>query len=218
MAGITVICCVVNNGDASKLMKFASKYEIQGATVSIGRGSVNNRLLKFLQLDEVRKEIVNMIVDSSIATKVLQGISEYMEFEKQNHGIAFSHAVSGVSVKGKRYDSIDSDNTKLSEVSDTMYNAIHVIVEKGNAEDVIEAAKAAGARGATIVNARGSGAEEAKKFFSLEIEPEKEKIFIIAKVELKDAIVEAINQHLEIEKPGKGIVYVLDVKEAYGLQ
>ena len=98
-----------------------------------------------------------------------------------------------------------------------MYKAIYVIVDKGNAEDVIEAANKAGARGGTIVNARGSGFHETHKLFSIEIEPEKDQVIIIAKSELKDAIVETIKTGQKITEPGNGIMFVLDVNEAYGL-
>ena len=98
-----------------------------------------------------------------------------------------------------------------------MYSAIYVIVERGKAEDVVEVANKAGSRGATIVNARGSGSQEAQKLFSLEIESEKEKVIIIAKSEMKDAIIEAIRNHLDIDAPGTGIIFVMDVNEVYGL-
>ena len=218
MSGIDLICCVVNNGDASKIMKVARKYGVQGMSVSIGRGTINNRFLEFLQLNESRKEYVRMIVESAKTAETIQGISRDMGFEKPNHGIAFSHSVSEVVVKGKKHVCDQVDNAEIGEVKKIMYNAIHVIVEKGKAEDVVAVATKAGARGGTILNARGAGNEAAQKFFSLEIEPEKEQVFMITKAELKDAIVDAISKHLEIEEAGNGIVYVLDVNEAYGLQ
>lgn len=218
MLGIDLICCVVNKGDASKIMRVARKYGVQGMSVSIGRGTINNRLLEFLQLNETRKEYVSMIVESEKTAETIRGISKDMGFAKPNHGIAFSHAVSEVVVRSKKHICNQGDNTEMGEVKKAMYSAIHVVVEKGKAEDVVAVATKAGARGGTILNARGAGNEAAQKFFSLEIEPEKEKIFIIVKEELKDVIVDAINKHLEVEEAGNGIVYVLDVKEAYGLQ
>lgn len=217
MSGIELICCIVNKGDASKIMKYAKKYGVKGANVSIGRGTIQNRILEFLQINEKRKEFVSMLVESSLASETIQGISKDMTFEKPNHGIAFSHSVSEVMVNGEK-KSCEDDEKNVSERKKTMYNAIYVVVEKGRAEDVVEAATKAGARGATILNARGSGIENAQKFFALEIEPEKEKILIIAKTEQKSEIVGAINKYLEVEMPGNGIVYVLDVNEAYGLQ
>ncbi len=55
----------------------------------------------------------------------------------------------------------------------TMYDAIFVVVDKGKAEFVVEAANEAGAKGGTIIHARGAGEYEIEKIFSMEIEPEK---------------------------------------------
>ena len=213
MAKLDLICCVVNMGDASKIFKIANKHGIQGGTISIAHGTVHSRFLEFLKLNEIRKEFVSLIVDKERSGVVLQSISDGMAFDKSHHGIAFSHTISEMVVKNKN---IKCDEN-VKEVKENMYKAIYVVVEKGNAERVVEVATQAGARGGTIINARGAGIAEAQKFFSLEIEPEKEKVFIITKADMKDKIVEAIMEHIEIEAAGNGIIYVLDVGEAYGL-
>ena len=213
MTGFDLICCVVNMGSASKVMKCARKYGVRGGTISIGKGTVNNRLLDVLGLNEVRKEIVYMVVESGLAGDAIKGIRKDMQFHKANHGIAFSHSVSEF-IGSKN---IDCNSQSTVEVKKSMYKIIHVVVDKGRGADVVESANKAGARGGTILNARGSGIHEVQKLFSIEIEPEKEKVFIIAKTEQKDSIVEAIRTDLQIDEPGKGIIFVLDVNEAYGL-
>ena len=214
MAGFNLICCVVNFGDASKTIKIAKKYGVKGGTISIGKGTVNNRLLGFLGLAEVRKEIVYMVVENELATGAIRGISEEMAFHKPNHGIAFSFSVAEFIGSKNKTDK----NAKTGEVKDGMYNAIYVVVDKGKAEDVIDAANKAGARGGTIIHARGSGIHETQKLFSIEIEPEKEEVLIIAKAETKNSIVESIKTHMKIEEPGAGIMFVLDVNEVHGLR
>ena len=98
-----------------------------------------------------------------------------------------------------------------------MYNSIFVIVYKGNAELVIEAANKAGSKGGTIINARGSGTHETTKVFAMDIEPEKEIVLILSEVESTQKIVDAINLELKIEEPGNGIVIVQNVSKTYGI-
>ena len=214
MAGFSLICCVVNFGEASKALKTAKKYGVKGGTISIGRGTVNNWFLGFFGVNEIRKEIVSMIVENELASKAIKGISEDMRFDKPHHGIAFSFSVAEFTGSKNETDK----NAKTGEVKKSMYNAIYVVVDKGKAEEVIEAANQAGARGGTIFNARGSGIHETQKLFSIEIEPEKEEVLIIASTESKNGIVESIKTNLKIEEPGKGIIFVLDVNEVYGLR
>ncbi|HHT50608.1 MAG TPA: P-II family nitrogen regulator [Eubacteriaceae bacterium] len=98
-----------------------------------------------------------------------------------------------------------------------MYDGIFVIVNKGKAEAVIEAAEYAGSRGGTIISGRGSGIHERATLFSMTIEPEKEIVLIISKKEKTEDIASSINKSLEIENPGNGIMFILDLKKTYGL-
>jgi len=98
------------------------------------------------------------------------------------------------------------------------HSAIYTIVDKGKAEAVIEAAAKAGARGGTIINARGSGIHETERLFHMEIEPEKEIALIVAKNENLDPIIESIRKELALDEPGNGILFVQDVKRTYGLR
>lgn len=98
-----------------------------------------------------------------------------------------------------------------------MYNTVIAVVDKGRAEKVIDAATEAGARGATIVNARGSGLHETSKIFAIEIEPEKELVIMVVAEGITEAVCENINNKLEIAKPGKGVLFVHSVNKAYGL-
>lgn len=97
------------------------------------------------------------------------------------------------------------------------YEVIFTIVERGLGENVVDAATAAGATGATIINARGSGIHEKEKFFAMDIEPEKEIVMIILNKEKTDKVVKSINGTMDIEKPGKGIIFVMDVSRTSGL-
>ena len=213
MAKFTAICCVVNIGDASKVLKSASKHGINKSVISIGKGTLSSRLLTFLKINEKRKEIVNMVAETDVASEAVKGISKDLAFEKPHHGIAFTHPVSELFDSEHKTE----NNTKKSKVESSMYSAIYVIVEHGKAEDIIDVANKAGARGGTIVNARGSGIQETKKLFSIEIEPEREKAIIVVKSELKDDIMQALKNHLNIDETGTGIIYVIDVNEVYGL-
>lgn len=100
----------------------------------------------------------------------------------------------------------------------TMYSVIFVVVDRGKGENVIDAAKAAGARGGTIIHGRGSGIHESSTVFSIPIEPEKEIVMILCGNELVDPIVDSVREHLKIDEPGNGIIFVQDVSRTYGLR
>lgn len=97
------------------------------------------------------------------------------------------------------------------------YEAIFTIVNRGRGQEVMDAAQQAGARGGTIINARGSGIHETSTIFKMEIEPEKEVVLILCPTENYLAIVEKIRSDLNIDEPGGGIIFTQSVSSSFGL-
>ena len=97
------------------------------------------------------------------------------------------------------------------------FNLIVTIVDKGVAEDVIELAKKGGAEGGTILNGRGAGCHDTAKILGILIEPEKDIVLTLIEKEKTDTVLEFIADGLELDKPGKGIAFVVDVPKVVGI-
>lgn len=208
------ICVIVTCGLGSRVLKTARKLGAQGGTILLGKGTARGRLVDFLGLSDVKKEIVHMVASRETARRALEALDEEFSFAKPNHGIAFTTRV--VALAGSR-SCRDLGEAEERGEERIMFHAITTIVEKGNAELVIDAATKAGAKGGTIINARGSGIHETKKLFNMDIEPEKEMVLILVEVEKTDAIVEAIRAGAGLDEPGRGILFVQEVGQAYGI-
>ena len=209
-----LIYVVVNYGMGSRILRKAKEYGISGETIFLGKGTVNNSLLNFLSLYDERKEIVLLGTDNHTADHALVELNKEFQFEKPNHGIVFT--TSACEIIGSRcYKS--EENEEGRGVNKLMYQNIITIVNRGKAEEVIEAAKAAGSKGGTIINARGSGVNEKSKLFNMDIEPEKEIVIILSKEAITEAIVTSIREKLEIDKPGNGIIFIQNINKAYGV-
>ncbi len=214
LCSIELICFIVNFGQSSKIIHEAKQCGITGNTVMLGNGTVNSRISDYLGISDIRKEIVLMLADSNTAYHALEHISQHFKLDKPNHGIAYTTSISGT--VGTSCIKHDNDNMERGMV-EIMYHSITVIVEKGKAEHVIDAAVAAGSKGGTIINGRGSGIHETSKLFNMDIEPEKEVVLILSEADKTEAIVASINEKLKINEPGNGIVFIQDVKKAYGI-
>lgn len=209
-----LICVIVNLGTGSKILKTFKKHGICGGTITLARGTANNRIWDYLGLSDIRKEIIYMVADKETAYRVLDIVNLEYKLDKPNHGIAFTTSICATAGMRK----CKCDNVKIERgENNTMYQAITIIVDKGKAEDVIEAAITAGSKGGTIVNGRGSGIHETSKLFSMDIEPEKEIVIIVSEVDMTEAIISVIREKLKIDEPGKGIIYVQDINKTYGI-
>lgn len=218
-SGYSMFIAIVNFGVGSKILKEAKKEGVSGGTIFLGKGTAKNHILEVLGLDKVKKEVVLMASCSDIENKVHDILTKKFALHKPNHGILFSIQVN--KVFGSRICSVNSEKQEggsmenIKEKND--YEAIFTIVDRGNAEDVIEAASAAGAQGGTIVNGRGSGVHENSQFFGMTIEPEKEIVIILIEKSKTNDVVTAIREKVDIDEPGKGIVFTIDVNKTSGL-
>ncbi len=91
-------------------------------------------------------------------------------------------------------------------------------VKQDYTDKVVDAAKANGATGATIIQARGTGIREAKTFFGLSLEAQTDIILFLTEQHLVSDILKAINEAGEFHKPGTGIAFTLPVGQAIGLE
>ena len=97
------------------------------------------------------------------------------------------------------------------------FECILTIVDGGYSDCVVEAAKEAGAKGATIINGRGSTSKENDSFYKLNIQPDKQIILILSKHEQTKSIVESINKKAGMNTKAHALSFVLPVEDAVGM-
>ena len=100
------------------------------------------------------------------------------------------------------------DITVLTDAS-----LITCIVQRGVADGIVAAAIEAGAQGATIYHARGSGVRERLGVLGLAVEVEKEVINIVVANDQRDRVFEKIYFAGQLDTPGMGLVYVTPLEK-----
>jgi nitrogen regulatory protein PII len=102
-------------------------------------------------------------------------------------------------------------------VTEIPHDLIITIVNKGNCKKVVEASKKAGADGGTLLFGRGTGIHEHAKLFGITIEPEKEVVLTLIRRDICEKVLDAIVSEADLNKPGKGIAFVLEVERVVGI-
>ena len=95
------------------------------------------------------------------------------------------------------------------------YSLIVTIAEKGCVDMVMDAAREAGARGGTVIHAKGTAGRMAK-FFGLTIAEEKEMIYIVTGKDSEEAIVRSIIDRAGPETEAKAVAFALPVERIAG--
>lgn len=184
-----LMIAVVNNGQAERFMSIAKKAGAGGGTVIPAKGTASSKFLRMLGLGDKSKEVVLIVIDQEKGKKIVDDVRSDAKIQ----GVA--------ALLGSTEEKTMSSKWKM----------ITIIVNIGYADDIMDAARKAGAQGGTITHARGTGTEEDAKFFGVQIVPEKEMIFILCKSDDTDKIVEAISSLKCLDEPGIGIIYTQDV-------
>lgn len=210
-AGPEAAVVIVRHGSGSKALKIAKHSGVPDAAVFLGVGTAKNRILEFIELTDIRKEIVLLIAGKTVIDAAVKSMDDEFVFHKPNHGIAFTVPLRSLLNAAGHYT-----NKSNREADGVMYNSILAVVERGMAEPVMEAATEAGAKGGTIIKARGAGSYEAGKLFHMDIEPEKEIVLILAEAAIAEKITASVYARLESEG-SHGTVFSLNVNTVYGV-
>jgi len=207
-----LILSIVARGLGEKLVSITKKSGARGGTILMGTGVGESSLLSLLGLGDADKDIVFTLTTNDESDATLEGLRHCKLQEKRKAGICMlidvphilKHVVPGSFVLPEQ------QRSPTMEKPD--HTLIVLIINKGYAEDAMEAARRAGATGGTILTARGTGKEEDVKFFGINLVPEKEMLLIVADEDNSDRILEAVRSVECLKEPGSGIVFCIDVE------
>ena len=226
--GIKMLVVIVNRADGDKATKFLREQHFYFQFTCMAEGTQGSDILDMLGLGSVDKTIIFCISSGFRINAALPRVEEGLKLRRAGKGIAFTVPLLGVSlpelaIKSERISLISQLLEKLeSEVdkvnNSTTHSIILALVDQGNSEELVEAAKAAGAKGGTVVNARRIGGDEVVKFFGLTVQEEKEIVAILTPRENKQVIMDTINESFGVNSSARGIILSVPVDGVVGIE
>ncbi len=190
-----------------------------------GHGTANSEILDICGLDGTLRLISLCLVNKDALQGVLQKLESGLRLRRRGHGIAAVLRVTGLQDTIKRI--VDEEEKQLASEKGDMsmegtktntHSMIFVAADQGYSEDIIEAARSAGARGGTVIRGRRSGTEGVMTLLGMSTQEEQEFTMIIVEKSLRAAVMEAISSACGLKTPAHGIVLSLPVEEAIGLE
>ena len=97
------------------------------------------------------------------------------------------------------------------------FNLVTCVIQRGFANQVAKAAMDAGAKGATILPARGMGMGQMLAHLGHAIVPQKEVVTIVCMANATKQIYEAVTKAGNLGQMGQGIAYTIPIAEVAGL-
>ncbi|ALS75989.1 PII family protein [Planococcus rifietoensis] len=216
-----LMIAIVKRGASRDVIAAAKEAGADGATVLYAEGIGRNEKPTFLGLPATHeKDVVFIAVDGEIEFAVAEAISHAGKLGKSGYGLGFTVHLSkllGVPHLTEREDDRKKKRgvEKMPEPKD--FQLIVTIVNSGDSGQVVKAAARAGAEGGTILEGRGTGVNEQKKFMNFTIDPEKDVVLTLVPSAFAEKVVASIEQAVDLDAPGKGIAFLIDVENVFGV-
>ena len=208
-----LLVVITEKHKCDSVMAEARKAGADGGTIMFGKGTAENKWLRMLGLDDVEKELLWALMPAPLARNVMNALHA-APCLASTRGVMFTLDVgSALRLTGAPLFSASSleESMSASAPAAPAYELISVIVNSDGADQVMDAAREAGATGGTVINARGTARPEDAPFFGITIVPEKELVLILCPSGDRARIMDRIMAEFSGAERGAGIVFHMPV-------
>lgn len=221
MNEIYMMTMIINRGMREKFLSFLQKNDIHITLSTLGSGTANSAILDYFGMEKTGKAIYFSFVTWSTWKNLKKELYKKMNIDIPGRGIAFLIPMSSIGgKKALNYLTVNQDVVikEESSLKETEFELLVTIANAGYIETIMDAARSAKAPGGTVIHAKGTGAEHARKFLGISLADEKEIIFIVVRTKNKNEIMKAIMEQAGTKSPAGGIVFSLPVTDTAGLR
>ena len=169
-----------------------------------GHGSVSSDYLSLRNMDPTEKSIFIAISDTAKCRELMRRARDeaYIDIPRKT----LEYLQSNLSPEG------------AAPKMQFEYELIYVILNHGYVDEVMDAARDAGAGGGTVLHAKGSGSQYASQFLGMSLSDDKDLILIVVKAEKKAGIMQHIAEETGITHPAGAICFSVPVSGLAGFR
>lgn len=189
---------------------------------SLGQGTVTPGILELLGLERTEKSVLFSLCTHDLALKVIRALTEQIGLNSPGRGIALALPLTSMDrrlasqLKGEQPLQQPTDRQE-EDLMNLPYELIIAIVDKGTSDLVMDAARAAGAPGGTVLHAKGTDAGRTRRFFGISLAEEREMVFIVVPAADKSPIMRSIAQQAGAQSETHALLFSLPVSAASGI-
>ncbi|MGN0985240.1 MAG: hypothetical protein ACI4OU_01995 [Candidatus Enterenecus sp.] len=210
-----LLVSIVERGKGTSLIKYYQTFRVIYHNQAVGRGTAASHLLDTLGFGTAERDILLSAAPRDTIRQLMRQLKDDDRSKLGAPGIAFSLNISGMTaalaVGLSRVEKLDPERGEQIMEQGNHHSLILVAVNQGYTDAVMDTARAAGARGGTVIRARWTGAGEVEKFVGITLQSEKEVLAIVAANQIRNAIMEEINQAHGLDTPAQAVVISLPI-------
>ena len=165
-SAVELVVAVVDTAQAESVLRVYRENRALVSFECMARGTARTEMLDLLGLGETSKAIVMCLAGHQLAQHLLERLGYELKMRYPGRGIAFSVPVTGIGVRwhklltqAEQTEVLDMDRAEKKDG----FDVVAVVMEQGYTNLVMDVARKAGARGGTVISARGIAEDEVKQ-------------------------------------------------------
>ena len=207
---------VINPYGANLMMRICEELDLPIVLSTPCRGTATRSMLDLLGMDSRDRRLFMTIASPEQTKKLIEEQRRRLYIDAPGNGVTLGVPIKSVGGAKTLAFLSNGQNVKGVPTLNFDYELILVIANQGATDQVMDAARSAGARGGTVIHGLGTGSKNAEKFYKVSIASEKEVILIVSAAEQKAAIMKAILEKAGPDTKAGAITFSLPVSEIAG--
>ena len=191
----------------------------------VGHGTARSSYMSYFGFNEIEKRVVFSIIPEALERSILTTIGHDLKLYLVGKGIAFTCPLSGISSiveeavlsSPDRTDAQGTKNSNSKKEKETMHELVIAVVNQKYTDAAIDAARAAGATGATIFHTKSINNARIEERMGTPLPEQTDSIFFLTTEEFKVKIMEAVRDVAGLKTEGGAILFSLPVDEIVGI-
>ena len=223
MEGLQLVMAIADRDRTEAIIEIFRECNVFTTDVVLGTGTAPVEILDYLYLSPNEKAVVFGVVTDAGLAPLLRTFKKKLYIDIPGNGIVATVPLNSIGGKRSLEYILDGQTLGSGEKEKNMsiktdHELIFVIANEGYSDVIMDAARAAGAGGGTVIKAKGTGAEYSKKFFGFSIATEKEIHLLVTPAQGRNPIMKAIMEDAGLDSKAQAIVFSMPVSNAIGLR
>lgn len=217
MKDLNLMLTIVRRSDEAAFAEFFRRHELPAVFTVRADGTTNSKTLSLLGIERTEKAVWLSVVSGDTAKALMRDLSREMYIDLPDRGIAVACPLSSVGGAATLSALVSGEINEKDGTHMNTERELIVIIANSNATDlVMDAARAGGAGGGTVLHAKGTAGSGSEKFFGVSIAEEREIIMIVAKSEKRNDIIRSIMQNAGAGTAANALTFSLPITQAAG--
>lgn len=220
-----LVIAITREEDQKRLEEVLDSMDVPLCFQFRGKGTAPSEMMDIFGLRGTTRLLTGVLVSKSQVQPLFETMNRQLSFRHRGGGIAITLPVSGCqnrvlqmlneSERNEIEEALKGDEKEMQEKSE--YTVIWVSVASGYSDDVVDAARNAGAKGGTVMKGRRRSSERVSHHFGISMQEEQDFVMIVVPRDKKSETMAAITSACGLGTDAHGVVLALPVDEVMGL-